>query len=118
MKSWKEPREVDAVTAVFPASVIGNLLPEVGELGDFRDKWNTDPWCRQASIWFMFGIDPEKSIIEYADHIDTELKQRNVWLQLEACLHSYEPSHEHKMAGVGYLMSLFFKSLELVGIKK
>jgi hypothetical protein len=57
-----------------------------------------------ASTKFYRGgeLPPEK------DGID----RRAAFRHISACLGSYDPSHEHKIAGVGYLISLWFKSKE------
>ena len=41
-----------------------------------------------------------------------EFDKNEVWRHLKACMGSFQPAHEHKVAGVGYLMSLWLKPLK------
>jgi hypothetical protein len=111
---WREPRQVSDAMMVFPAGVLGVLMPTRDDLPPEFVDYSRNKWCDQCASWFFGGVDIEKSTIEFASHIDSEEKTQLVFRQLQACLGSYEPSHEGKMGGVGFLLSLFFKKFEVV----
>ena len=98
-----KPAELTDVDIVFPANVT-HLLPEFESLPQvFQDE--EDPWCAVAEEWFYRGADANKFVPKPG--IDKTAALRH----LQACLGSYQPKHEHKMAGVGYLMSLWFEPI-------
>lgn len=94
------PKDVDDVTASFPATVIGTLLPRLEDIPEeFRRNWTTNEMCRAASkLFFSGGVLPA-----FRDDIDRSAAARH----LQAVLGSFEPQHEHKIAGAGYLLSLW-----------
>tara|TARA_R110002096_G_C14459064_1_gene712137 strand:- start:618 stop:974 length:357 start_codon:yes stop_codon:yes gene_type:complete len=117
MTNWNKPIEVNDAEMVFPAEVMGRLMPYYKDLPEGfngQGKWMNNPWCKNAETWMFNGVDVKKSTVKFKDTLD-ETEQRMVWRQLQCCMGSFEPKHEHKMAGVGYLMSLFFDKLEVVG---
>tara|TARA_R100001086_G_scaffold245787_3_gene177162 strand:+ start:4059 stop:4412 length:354 start_codon:yes stop_codon:yes gene_type:complete len=106
---WSVPREVDDITIAFPANVVGTLLPPMDVIPKpFKDI--SHPLQRAAETWFYRGVDLKRSTAQPRDGIDKTAAFR----QLKACLGSYEPKHEHKMAGVAYLLSLFFAEVDFV----
>lgn len=107
---WSKPKEVDDVTLAFPARVCGTLLPLMGEIPEQFHRHNGTRWNELASKWFMFGL-PRESELYCRDGVDGNKALRH----LGACLGSFEPAHEHKEAGVAYLMSLFFVRVEIKG---
>jgi len=42
--------------------------------------------------------------------VNPKIDSQLAWRHIMTCLKSFEPKHEHKMAGVGYLLSLWFLS--------
>lgn len=108
---WSQPNPVLDIEMAFPGSV-EHLLPAWEDLPEaLRRGWHSDRWCKQAESWFFNGVDLKASTITPRDGIDATAAFRH----LGVCLGSWEPKHEHKIAGVGYLMSLWFEELELVG---
>jgi len=102
-----EPREVDEVTFAFPAGIIPDYLPEQQDIPEhFHDTWAraSNYWCDIANKWFA-GQLPEDFDLYAKEGVDAMLAGRHV----ETILRSYQPRHEHKIAGVGYLMSLWFR---------
>lgn len=99
-KDWSKPLEIDDVNLVFPANVIGTWLPAWEEIPEeFQRERNS--WCKFAQKLFFLGgswADPKEGI-------DPELAVRH----LSAVLSSFEPKHEHKIAGAGWLMSMWYK---------
>lgn len=97
-----EPQEISAAQLAFPAGIVGKLLPAEEDIPkEFRDGWHSgNKWCDLASEWFYNGLDGRLVFIQGID-------RDNALRHLGACLRSFEPSHQHKIAGVGYLMSLW-----------
>lgn len=96
--------DVSRLDAVFGGGAMQILPPWTEIPEEFRQGWDSDrnQWCRLARDWFFFGlkndswtpregVDPKKALLAVA-----------------CCLSSFEPSHEHKIAGVGYLLSQWF----------
>ncbi len=104
------PQDVSDVLLAFPATVCGTLLPERDSLPDlYRKNWHltSNHWCQIAEQWFYQGLtDAEWKTKEGID-LNKALRH------LQACLGSFEPKHEHKIGGVGYLMSLWFEDVKL-----
>lgn len=99
-----KPKQISDVELAFPAHVIGTLLPTWDAIPvEFRER--RSPWYRVVEDIFGGRFEGD---VETVDGIDAKLAGRH----LRACLSSYEPKHEHKIAGVAYLMSLWFKIVE------
>lgn len=100
-----KPKTIDDVTAAFPASLKG-LLPRMSHIpSEFSDGWNE--WNTLASQIF-FGCDKDIHL-----EINPKVDPKKAWRHINTCLRSFEPKHEHKIAGVAYLLSLWFLSFEL-----
>jgi hypothetical protein len=98
-KQWT-PAQISDIDAAFPTDV-SELMPSYRELPkEFTDR--DSPYCDLVSTWFYRGL--EKSKLRTKPGID----QRAAFRHLATVLQSWEPKHEHKMAGVAYLMSLWF----------
>ena len=67
---------------------------------EFYDMYN--PWCRWQSDWFFNGI--SKDTVKVKDGINAD----HAWRHLYRIQSSFQPKHEHKMAAVAYLASLWF----------
>lgn len=102
-----KPKVISDATYAFPANVIGELLPEMEDIPEEFKGHNATPWHKIQSRWFFSGL-PENSKWYPKEGIDPELAVRH----LSACQRSFEPQHEHKEAGVAYLMSLWFERIE------
>jgi len=99
--SWDVPREITDIKMAFPSNVIGEYLPQKEEIP--RDFWEySNKYNRLAANLFFKGGDPGK----FKKGINRGLAIRH----LQTCLSSFEPEHEHKQAGVGYLLSLWLDS--------
>lgn len=93
-----QPVAIDDATLAFPHSVIGKLLPKWDAIPD-EFKSNHNKYAELARKWFLNGIKG----ITFNPDLDSNTAGRH----LQACLGSYEPKHQHKIAGVAYLMSLW-----------
>ena len=99
------PKDVNDVMEAFPSRVVGEYLPEWKDIPkEFQGrstKWNT-----LGARWFFEGL-PEGTEFVPKEGIVVEKALRH----LKVCLGSFEPGHEHKDAGVAYLMSLWFEDV-------
>jgi len=104
--------EVSDVEAIFPANVVGSILPAKEDIPEeFHSKWHYNSFkpCHTAeSIFFKGGM-----MEDYGYRLKKELEpqRRMVYRALQAALRSFEPSHEHKIVGVGYMISEWFEEI-------
>lgn len=101
---WSQPKEVSQVELAFPANVIGKFLPPKDDIPE--EYWDGHEMTRLASHWFYHGLKGYTFVPK--EGVDRTKALR----QIGACLGSFEPKHEHKEAGVGYLLDLFFKEIK------
>lgn len=99
------PQEVHPVLAAFPARVIGTLLPNFDAIPD-EFKSLHGPWATLISRWFA-GVLPD----DIGFHPKPGINAAQAWKHISTCLASYEPKHEHKIAGCAYLASCFFEKV-------
>jgi hypothetical protein len=113
-KSQATTREADPQyqPAISPKPVTGmdmalggdmdKLLPPMSAIpAEFKSGRN--PYVSLQQEWFFRGLDSKARLITKPG------VHRGMALQhLTAIQHSFEPAHEHKEAGVAYLMSLWF----------
>lgn len=98
-KRWAKPKPVSQLDMAFGAAG-GNLddyLPPMAEIPKVDGKW-----VDFQQTWFFKGLKDANLIPK--EGIDLGLAIRH----LKTIQGSYEPKHEHKMAGVAYLASLWF----------
>ena len=98
------PKPVDNADLVFPTSTADMLPPYEDIPKEFKD-WNHQiQWTKLARNWFYNGLGGD---VKWTPRpgIDTDAALRHI----QYCLGSWEPKHEHKMAGCAYLMSIWFK---------
>jgi hypothetical protein len=97
--------ELHAVDVAF-----GNIkhLPEWEDLSeDLRRGWSNDrnPYCVFVSEWFFKGRTPEDMArLTPRDGVDGY----KALTAVEAVLGSFEPKHEHKIAGCAFLLKEWF----------
>lgn len=100
-EKWLKPQPVSKLDLVFGGGM-DHLLPKYEEIpDDFKRDYN--PWCEWQSKWFFSGL-KENEIPVAKEGID----QRVAFLHLKTIQGSFEPQHEHKMAAVAWLASLWF----------
>lgn len=100
------PVEISDVLLAFPAHVVGSLLPKWEDMPEeFRRE--RSEWCTLVNDWFHCGLKDDK-----VPKVKPEFDEMLVWRHLKACMGSFEPAHEHKVAGVAYLMSLWMQPIE------
>lgn len=98
--------ETTKLDMAFPAQVIGRLLPRLENIPD-ELKHGISEWPKWANHLFHKG---GADIAMYPrEGVDAE----KAYLHAMCCLRSYEPKHEHKIAGVAYLLATFFEKIEV-----
>ena len=91
-----KPKKVNGLDVTFGST---SNLPKLVDIPEsFRKGWCTEHWCKIAEDWF-FGK------LEKLPIVKKELDENEVYRALRSILVSFEPSHEHKIAGVGFLLS-------------
>lgn len=101
------PKAVSALDVAFPTSIDGFLPPYAEIPAEFKRHSGTD-WNRIMAQWFYSGL-PKGTKFVPREAIDELAALKH----LQYCLGSWEPKHEHKEAGVAYLMSLWFERVEM-----
>ena len=111
---WLVPMVIDPEITAFPIH-IKHLMPTYLEIPSlFRDsraglgKQLDSPakWIKFQRDWLEFGFDDLR--IAPKPGIDPKLALKH----LATIQSSYEPKHEHKIAAVAYLASLWFLDVE------
>lgn len=100
--------DISEAQQVFPAEVVGSLLPEAEQIpSEFWDRSNK--YNRLASRLFFGQVD---GLVFDKPGVDNHVAGTHIM----TCLGSYEPKHEHKEAGVAYLLYLWkAREVELEG---
>jgi hypothetical protein len=104
MSQWSKPHEVSDVQMVFPAN-ISSLMPPREECEKALDAMPDQGarWREVQHLWFFHGLGGATEV-EPKEGIDPRAAIRH----LHVIQGSYEPKHEHKVAAVAYLCSLWF----------
>jgi len=97
-----QPADVSAVDVAFPTNV-EHLMPSYKEI-PAEYKSGSNAWNRLVSTWFYKGIDATLLVTK------PDVDRAKAFRHLKAIMGSWEPKHEHKIAGVAYLMSQWFES--------
>jgi hypothetical protein len=103
-EQWMRPKELNLLDVVF-ATDVSHLMPSYNEIPeDFRrEKGEAQKWVDIVNDWFFLGMKNIRWVVKHKD-IDKAVAVNH----LMAIMQSWEPQHEHKIAGVAYLMSLWF----------
>lgn len=99
LSKYEKPLEFSDVGEYFRAEVVGGLIPYLQDLPeDFKpQRHGRNEYCELASRWFFRGLRG----IRFKEGID----RTAALCHLRAALSSWNPSHEEKISGVGYLLS-------------
>ena len=104
---WSTPVDLSVIDTTFPARALEwmPLWEEIPE--DFRTgDGEAARWHKIVHDWFYRGLDEPQFFLKPG--IDGEVAVRH----LQAILGSYAPKHEHKVAAVAWLASLWFDDVE------
>lgn len=97
----RKPIEIDRVDMIFGGSAM-KILPPMEEIPEeFQNRNN--PWNQWASEWFCQGLSGFPNTKE-------GIEEGAALSNLKCVMGSYSPKHEHKIAGVAYLASLWLES--------
>lgn len=97
---------VDDVTLAFPANVVrSGLLPAMEIIPEEFKRNRPNEWATLFSQLFYTGGVAGKDLYLYPK---AGVDHRAAWRQVRACMGSYEPKHEHKEAGVAFMLSEWF----------
>lgn len=114
LSSPPTPQDVDKVSYVFPARVIGTLLPERKAIpGDVPRVWDHFIGYWFACLYTGKGLPAD---IEF--HAKDGFCAEKAYRHIDACMRSFEPKHEHKTDGCAYLASCFFEKVVIPSEKK
>lgn len=99
-----KPVKVTDVDVVFGGN-LSKLLPSMKDIPEEFKEGNTK-WNKVIEDWFFNGLNdckwkPKKGI-----------NTKDAVRHIAAILISYDPRHEHKMAGCAYLLSQFFDDVQ------
>lgn len=100
----KPNEKITDVEMAFPADVT-RLLPPWEELPEDYQR-DRAPTCKVVDQWFSCGLGNLNAVPK--EGIDTTHALRH----LKCIMGSYQPKHEHKTAGVAYLIDLWFETFE------
>lgn len=114
LSSPPTPQEVDKVLYVFPARVIGTLLPEQEAIPEDVPH----VWSHFIGYWFAAIYTGKGLPADTEFHAKGDFSAEKAYRHVDACMRSYEPKHEHKMAGCAYLASCFFDKVVIPSEKK
>jgi hypothetical protein len=116
MSKWDKPTELSGLDVAFGPSRgdMDKILPAWEEIPeDFRnERGEGKKWTEKVDDLFFNGV--ELKVVVMKPGVDRKTAMRH----LQCVLHSFEPKHEHKTAGVAYLMSLWYEKFEYVKVKK
>lgn len=101
-EKFKSPQAVSDAMLAFPADVL-EMMPAYEDIPK-RFKSSSDPFVRVQRDWFFSGL-PNGFPLKPVDGVDLNEAIRH----LSVIQGSFQPKHEHKQAGVAYLMSLWFR---------
>lgn len=101
---YDQPMVVDDVLYAFPGH-LDRLLPTYDSIPEeFRVRENQ--WHKFVHDWFFRGWPEDRDLFTRED-VDPEIAFRH----LHTIMKSFEPKHEHKIAGVAWLMSRWYAAI-------
>lgn len=104
---WSTPnKEITLADISFGPRNLRDFLPSMEEIPAEFQKF-TGPWQDFVSDWFFNGLGSKQLPTNKQG-----INQRQALAHIKVILASFEPKHEHKIAGCAYLMSLWFEPLE------
>lgn len=100
----REIPEVTLAEFAFPATPPG--LPAWDEIPDEFKKSHGNAWVEVVEVWFNSGW-PDGWVVLPREGVDP----KKAFIAMAACLQSFEPKHEHKIAGVAFMLSDWFSTV-------
>ena len=108
MNKWSIPKEVNNLDLGFGPNNLNAYLPTWEEIpqefktSDMRGRGEAAKWVKIVDDWFFSGLQNLVAIPKAG--IDKNIAMRHI----VTILHSFDPPHEHKTAGVAWLLSQWF----------
>ena len=104
MSKWNLPKEVSDLDLGFGPKNLEEYLPAMSEIPEeFREqRGEAKKWIQVVDDWFFSGI--HNLVATPKVGVDKKTAMRH----LKTILSSYDPQHEHKTAGVAWLLSQWF----------
>ncbi len=102
MNSFDVPHETSMLDVSFGGNV-ATLLPSMEDIPD-EFKGGSTPQNKMFNEWFFKGLQVSALTVKEG------INKARALDHLKAVMVSYDPKHEHKEAGVAYLMSLWFET--------
>lgn len=103
---YDQPLVMDDMLYTFPGH-LDRLLPAWDIIPErFRNGNGSTEWNRFVRDWFFKGWPEDRDLYPRPD-VDAEAAFRH----LHTVMRSFEPKHEHKEAGVAWLMSRWFATI-------
>lgn len=111
MMGWKEPYEFTVVERAFPAHVLDHIPPMEMIPDHFKSEHGGKHTAIEvANLWWMGQLitddDPRPDF-----HARPTLLAEIAFWHIQCVLNSFQPKHEHKMAGVAFLIDRFFTKI-------
>lgn len=106
--AWKTPHTFSTVDLAFPGNVVKNYMPQWDEI---PDEFKRDPNSARstADMWFfnqLLQTDPKPKFVSRPG-----IEANKAVVHIHVVLGSYEPRHEHKVAGAAMLIDLYFEKI-------
>lgn len=93
------------VELAFPANGVSRLPAWDRIPKEYQDQ--NHPRCNTVEVWFGMGLKMNKIVPKKG------IDQIKAFRHLKAIMGSYEPKHEHKIAGVAYLIDQWFEKFDV-----
>jgi len=100
-----QPRKIESMEMAFGMIDLEKDLPKYDEIPEEFKTFNKTKWNKIITDFFFSGACNIK--FNSKKGIDGMMAFNHVL----ACLRSFQPKHEHKVAGCAYLMSLWFDDI-------
>ena len=103
-----QPKPVTREELAFGPRNVYEFLPEYDIIPEDFKRFGGNKWVNITEKWFFSGL-PKGTSFKPKTGIDVQ----EALAHISACLRSWAPKHEHKTAGVAYLMSEWFEDVEI-----
>jgi hypothetical protein len=97
--------EITKIDEAFPADAL-EWMPPMDSIPD-EFKNNHHEFCKIVSRWFYKGLSPRVKFYPKKD-----VNAEKAYRVIRACLGSYAPKQEHKMAATAYMLSQWFHEIK------
>lgn len=101
---FDQPKEVSDLNLAFGGDM-SQLLPDWESIPEEFKTWMGTDWNKFVTKWFFSGANAGS--VTFHPEVGKKLALRH----LKAIMVSFEPKHEHKEAGVAWLLSRWCESV-------